>query len=159
MRRSPRGADTRGRDGHDAGQPIIRRAVSDEIAVCARLYVEIGRQHFTWQPDSHFQADEFLRSASEEEVWIACRGRWIDAFLSYYAPEHFLHFLFVDRDRRGHGIGSALVGHVRQHYRTPHTLKVQVPNEAARRFYAALGYAEAGRGVSGGVGWLLMRSP
>ena len=158
MRQSPRVSDTRDPDGRDAGQQIIRRAVPDEIEVCARLYVDIGEAEFHWRPAGFFQVAEFLGYAEAEELWVAETDGAIAGFLSYFAPEHFLHSLYIRRGARGQGVGAALIAHVRAHYGALHSLKVEVPNEGARRFYERLGYAEIGSGATEGVGWIELRS-
>ena len=119
----------------------------------------MGRQHFTWLPEDHFLIDDFLRCAEEEDVWIASRGSVIEACLTYFVAENFLHFLLVDRAFRRQGVGSTMLDHIRGWYGAPHSLKVNGPNVSARRFYAGRGYVQIDRGVSDGVDWLLMRSP
>jgi GNAT superfamily N-acetyltransferase len=143
----------------DAVRPAIRRAELPDMKACARLYVETGRADFQWRPASYFRADDFLGYAEHEDVWVADRGGAVVGFLTYFAPEHFLHYLFVARAARGGGIGSALIAHARAHYGAPHGLKVDVPNGGARRFYERLGYVEVGSGEMGGVDWIELRSP
>ncbi|HUT49249.1 MAG TPA: GNAT family N-acetyltransferase [Alphaproteobacteria bacterium] len=139
--------------------PVIRRAQLPEIADCARLYVETGRRTFTWHPRSHFRRDEIARCAEDEDVWVAFRDDVIAGLLTYFEPEHFVHFLMVDWRWRGEGLGSALIAHVRAHYGARHKLKVDRPNTDALGFYAGHGYKEIGEGKSDGVAWVLMRSP
>ena len=139
--------------------PTIRRAEPNDIEACAKLYVEIGQQHFTWRADGFFRASDFRQCAAEEAVWVAVRGRSICAFLSYFEPEDFLHFLFVSECWRRQGVGSALLDHIRSRYGVPHRLKVDEPNQGARRYYARRGYTTAGAGRNDGVAWVLMQSP
>ena len=126
MRQSPREADARGQDGGDAGQPIIRRAVPGEIESCARLYVEIAESEFHWRPAGFFRTEDFLSYAEREELWVAETDGAIAGFLSYFAPEHFLHSLYVQRGARGQGIGAALIAHARG------TLRVAAHPEGGR---------------------------
>ena len=142
-----------------AVRPAIRRAELPDMKACAGLYVGIGRADFQWRPRSYFRADDFLGYAEHEDVWVADREGAVVGFLTYFAPEHFLHYLFVAPAARGEGIGSALLAYARSHYGAPHSLKVDVPNEAARRFYERLGYVEAGTGEMDGVDWIELRSP
>jgi len=136
----------------------IRRAELRDLSACARLYVEIGRQDFHWRPRSYFKAADFLGYAEHEDVWVAVPDGAIVGFLSYFAPDHFLHYLFVDSAARGRGVGAALIAHVRAHYGARHSLKVDVPNEAARRFYARLGYFEVATGEMDGIDWIELHS-
>ena len=137
----------------------IRQAKAHDVDACSRLYVEIGRQHFAWRESEYFQASEFLKFAQGETVWIACQGREIGALLTYFEPEHFLHFLMVGKNWRRQGVGSALLNQVRSHYGKPHTLKVDGPNVDARRYYVARGYTQRCVGKSDGIAWILMESP
>jgi ribosomal protein S18 acetylase RimI-like enzyme len=136
----------------------IRRAELRDMKACAGLYVEIGRADFHWRPRRAFRADDFLGYAEHEELWVAEPDGAVVGFLSYFAPDHFLHCLFVHREARGRGLGSALIAHVRAHYGAPHSLKVDVPNEEARRFYERLGYVETDSGAMDGVDWIELRS-
>lgn len=136
----------------------IRRAELPDLSACARLYVEVCDADFHWRPAGFFRAQEFLGYAEHEELWVAEPDGAIAGFLSYFAPEHFLHSLYVRRGARGQGIGAALIAHARAHYGVPHSLKVDVPNEAARRFYERLGYAEIRSGTTDGVDWIELRS-
>ena len=139
--------------------PIIRRAAPGEIAGCAALYVETSGRFFTWRPDGFFRYEEIERCAEDEDIWVACQDDALGGFLSYFEPEHFVHFLMVDPRRRSEGLGTALLSHVRAHYGARHRLKVDRPNAEARRFYARRGYKEIGEGKSDGVAWVMMRSP
>jgi GNAT superfamily N-acetyltransferase len=62
-----------------------------------------------------------------------------------------LYWIVVSPDAQGGGIGRSLLGHVEADVRERrgHTLLIETegspPYEAARRFYLAAGYAEAGR--------------
>lgn len=145
-------------DDRSAARMVIRRAELPDLGACARLYVEIAEADFHWRPAGFFRAQDFLGYAEHEELWVAEPGGAIAGFLSYFAPEHFLHSLYVRRGARGQGIGAALIAHARAHYGAPHSLKVDVPNDDARRFYERLGYAEIGTGATEGVGWIELRS-
>ncbi|HUO89379.1 MAG TPA: GNAT family N-acetyltransferase [Rhizomicrobium sp.] len=119
----------------------IRTAQSAaEIADAAALYVRAGTAAFTWRPPGHFQVEDFVRFAEEEEVWLAYLGDALVGILSLFRPENFVHCLYVDPDAQRLGIGRALVAHVRRAVGAPLTLKLDVPNRNAIRFYEATGW-------------------
>jgi GNAT superfamily N-acetyltransferase len=112
-----------------------------EIADAAQLYVRSGRHAFTWRAPEHFKAEDFIRYAQEEEVWLALMGGdALVGILSIFRPGRFIHCLYVDPDAQGLGIGRALVEWVRKEVDGPLTLKLDVPNRKAIAFYEATGW-------------------
>lgn len=111
-----------------------------EIGDAARLYVRSGTAAFTWRPAGYFQAQDFLRFAAEEEVWLALMGEAVVGILSLFRSENFIHCLYVDPDAQRLGIGKALVAHLRKETARPLTLKLDTPNRAAIAFYEATGW-------------------
>ncbi|MBS0473003.1 MAG: GNAT family N-acetyltransferase [Proteobacteria bacterium] len=111
-----------------------------EIDEAAALYVRSGRHGFTWRPPEHFQEEDFRRFAQDEEVWLALMGEAPVGILALYAPENFIHCLYVDPDAQRLGVARALVAHVRKAVAAPLTLKLDVPNRRAIAFYEATGW-------------------
>ena len=64
----------------------VRRARSDELGTCADLYVRVLRETFTWLAPERHHRDDFLRSARDEEIYVAIaeggHGADIGAFQS-----------------------------------------------------------------------------
>jgi GNAT superfamily N-acetyltransferase len=130
----------------------IRRVRPDEMAECARLYVRVLTDTFTWlPPDRHREAD-FLRAAAEEEVFVALEEGRILGLAALYAPQNFLHSLYVAE--RGRGIGKALLDHVAETVDGPISLKCQAANRRAQAFYLREGFRCVGAGEDDGVAWL-----
>ncbi len=113
---------------------------AQEIADAAALYVRSGSAAFTWRPEDHFKAADFLRFAEEEKVWLAFLGEAPVGVLSLFRPENFIHCLYVDPDAQGLGVGRALVARVRREVGAPLTLKLDLPNRRAIAFYEATGW-------------------
>jgi GNAT superfamily N-acetyltransferase len=132
----------------------IRRARPEEIPACADLYLRVLRETFTWiPPERHHRAD-FLRAAREEEIYVAFEDVRLVGLAAFYRPQNFLHSLYVDR--RGRGVGKALLDHISAVADGPVSLKVQAPNRRAQRFYAREGFTCVERGQDSGsdVAWL-----
>ncbi|MBI3677336.1 MAG: GNAT family N-acetyltransferase [Proteobacteria bacterium] len=136
---------------------ISRATTRAEIDAAAQVYERSRRAAFPWRPEADAQAANFLRTAEEEEVFVARFGSRIVGMASFYAPENFLHSLYVDPDAQGLGVGRALVAHVRAHATGPLTLKLDAKNDKARGFYRAHGWQRMhgsdDSGVENGLAW------
>ena len=130
----------------------VRRARPDELPVCADLYVRVLRETFTWIPRDRHKAEDFLRAAREEEVFVAVEAGRIVGLAALYRPQAFLHSLYVEA--RGRGIGKALLDHVIAAAGGGLSLKCQAANLGAQAFYVREGFRCTEAGEDGGVAWL-----
>ena len=135
----------------DAGL-IVRRARADELWTCAELYVRVLRETFTWLPPERHKAEDFLRAAREEAVFVAIEAGRIVGIAAVFAPQNFLHSLYVED--RGRGIGKALLDHVIACADGPVSLKCQAANARAQAFYVREGFRCTEAGEDAGVAWL-----
>jgi GNAT superfamily N-acetyltransferase len=143
-----------------SGAVEIRAARPHELGACADLYVRVLRETFVWLPPERHQREDFLRAAREEEVYVALDEKTIVGVAAVYRPQNFLHSLYVDR--RGDGVGKALLDFVAGLSPRPLSLKVQAPNRRAQSFYAREGFVCVERGQDPGsdVAWLrLVKDP
>ena len=111
-----------------------------EIADAAALYVRAGTDAFTWRPAGHFTAEDFIRFAEEEEVWVAFMGNALVGILSLFRADNFVHCLYVSPEAQRLGVGRSLVDHLRKQASGPLTLKLDTPNAQAIAFYEATGW-------------------
>jgi GNAT superfamily N-acetyltransferase len=132
----------------------IRRARPDELPACADLYLQVLVDTFTWLPAERHDRREFLRSARDEEVYVALEAGRLVAVAGFYRPMNFIHSLYVAE--RGRGIGKALLDHLAGVAGGSLSLKVQEANRRAQAFYAREGFAatERGRDPGSDVVWL-----
>lgn len=136
----------------------VRRVRSDELLACARLYVRVLRETFTWLPPERHREEDFLRAATDEEVYVALRDGRLVGLAALYAPQNFLHSLYVAD--RGCGIGKALLDHIAETLDGPLSLKCQAANVRAQAFYVREGFKCVEAGEDGGVPWLrFVREP
>jgi len=126
----------------------IRRARPGELPACADLYVRVLTETFTWLPAERHDRREFLRSARDEEIYVAVEAGRIVAVAGFFRPMNFIHSLYVDE--RGRGIGKALLDHLAKAAGGALSLKVQAANRRAQAFYAREGFVEAERGCDPG---------
>jgi ribosomal protein S18 acetylase RimI-like enzyme len=119
----------------------IRKArTAAEIADAAALYVRSGTAAFTWRPAGHFTAEDFVRYAEEEEVWLAFMGDALVGILSLFPADNFIHCLYVAPEAQRLGVGKSLVTYLRSETGRPLTLKLDTPNTNAIAFYQATGW-------------------
>jgi len=119
----------------------IRKAENAaELADAGALYERAGSAAFTWRPKGYFKADDFIRFAEEEEVWLALASGALLGILSLFRPENFIHCLYVDPDAQRLGVGRALVEYLRKETGQPLTLKLDTLNKKAIAFYEATGW-------------------
>jgi len=132
----------------------IRRARSDELAACADLYLKVLTDTFTWMPAERHDRREFLRSAADEEIYVAVEDGRVVGLAGFLPSMGFIHSLYVEP--RGRGIGKALLDHLGRVARGPLSLKVQEQNRRAQAFYAREGFvaAERGRDAGADVIWI-----
>ena len=132
----------------------IRLARPEEIEACADLYIKVLVDTFTWLPPAAHDRREFLRSAREEEIYVALEDGRLVGLAGFYRPMQFLHSLYVLD--RGRGIGKRLLDHVSAAANGPVSLKVQEQNRRAQAFYAREGFVatERGRDPGSDVVWI-----
>ena len=119
---------------------IAQATSPEDIAEAAEVYARSRRAAFSWREEADFAPARFIRDAEDEEVAVARFGTRIVGLASVYTPENFLHSLYVDPEAQGLGVGTALIGHVRQRATGPLTLKLDLKNEAARGYYESHGW-------------------
>jgi ribosomal protein S18 acetylase RimI-like enzyme len=119
---------------------ILRAETRADIDAAAQVYERSRRAAFPWRSEADVSAANFLLTSDKEDVFLARFGSRVVGMASFYAPENFLHSLYVDPDAQGLGIGRALIAHVRSHATGPLTLKLDSKNDKARGFYLANGW-------------------
>jgi GNAT superfamily N-acetyltransferase len=127
--------------------------------VAAAIYQRTLRDTFTWIPAWRHNAQDFLRQAEDEEIYVAVADARIVGVAAFYRPDDFLHSLYVAERRRG--VGKALLDHIRAVAAGPVSLKCQAVNLKAQAFYVREGFVvtEQGRDPPSGPPWVRMVEP
>ena len=128
-----------------------RRAEPSDLPACAALYVRVLTDTFSWLPPERHSEADFLAAAREETVYVAVNAGRIVGLASVYAPQTFLHSLYVTE--RGQGIGKALLEHVIAEMGGVLQLKCQTANVRAQAFYRREGFRQVEAGQDDGTAW------
>ena len=129
----------------------LRRARPDELAACARIYVQVLSDTFTWLPSDRHSEEDFLDAARDEDIFVALEGTGLVGVAALYRPQDFLHSLYVTE--RGRGIGKRLLHHVLAAAGGRLTLKCQTANKGAQAFYTREGVRCVETGENDGIPW------
>lgn len=137
---------------------LIRPGTSADTASCATILALAGRDSFGPVADSGV----FQRATQDEQLLVAERDGTVVGFAAVYtgnAPDHFLHHLYVHPAHSGLGIGAQLLAAVTRRFGPMLSLKTQLANTGARRFYARAGWVEDhGDGGVDAIGaWIRVR--
>ena len=119
---------------------IIRDYEDGDRLPLSILYQSIRRQEFSWVKKGEATLDEFARDTKGEAILVADDDGYPAGFLSIWTPSKFIHCLYVDRDCRRRGIGSALIEEAGERYGYPLHLKCMDVNEKAKAFYRDSGW-------------------
>ena len=116
---------------------FTRDACSQDMPLCARIwYAE--KQRFPW-PEAG-EIHDFYQHIEGETLFVAEYSGTVAGFISVYAPDSFVHHLFVHQEYSRLGIGSALLTHVVERFPKPMTLKCVIWNRSACVFYQRNGW-------------------
>ncbi len=128
----------------------IRRVAPTELGHLARIYsaARIAAGCFA-QPAA--DAPQFEALVTGEEISVAERDGDVVGFVSVWVAEKFIHHLYVLPAAQGKGVDSGLLRFCTQEYGHPLSLKCEVNNVRAQRFYRNKGWfsREEGAGEDG----------
>lgn len=119
----------------------LRPFAPADTAACVAILALAGRDAFGPVAD----VAAFMAATQGEEILVAECGGIVAGFAAVYtgaAPEHFLHHLYVHPAHGRQGIGAQLLAAVAARFGPQLSLKTQMRNTGARRFYARAGWIE-----------------
>ena len=121
----------------------VRDIAAGEQTRCARIYHDAWNSALPGKPRVISSAD--LESETQgERMFVGVLDKEVAGFVSLWEPDCFIHHLYVDPSAQRSGLGRALIARVEALVgHQPITLKCQLANTGAMRFYAALGFEES----------------
>ena len=137
---------------------LIRPFANADTQPCTAILALAGRDAFGPVAGSA----TFTAATQGEAILVAERGGIVTGFAAVYtgdAPDYFLHHLYVHPAHGGSGIGRQLLAAVVARFGPRLSLKTQLSNTGARRFYARAGWIEdaADSGVDAIGAWIRVR--
>ena len=114
---------------------MIRRARADDSDAIAALFRR-SYQTLTFLPSLHTRDEDrehFARVVRDAEVWVEEQEGRLQGFAAVRGTT--LELLYVEPELHGHGVGSALLHHVKAERPDGFRFWVFQKNEGARRFY------------------------
>lgn len=118
----------------------IKRAGKEDFPRLREIYFQARRERFFWLDPRDIKPEDFDSAVFGEDIYGAWIGGELAGFLTVWAPDRFLHLLFVDQRFRGRGVGGELVRTAARNYGLPLTLKCVKANRQAVEFYLAHGW-------------------
>jgi len=127
----------------------IRTPQHSDREELADIYLQVRRQTFTWVDPYKFRHEDFAAHTQGELVWLAeAADGTIAGFMTLWAADDFIHMLYIRKEWRGRGVGTALLAALPDWPRHKYRLKCLVNNAQAKAFYLSRGFAVTSGGTS-----------
>jgi ribosomal protein S18 acetylase RimI-like enzyme len=137
----------------------IRAFVAADAKACVGIFDRAWRAGHPFAPRKITDA-VFAAETEGETLFVAADSADdVAGFVSLYAPESFIHHLYVEPRLRNRGIGRALLAHAVAAAGGSASLKCQLGNQPALGFYRHLGWTEIVAGTNEFGAWVTLRSP
>lgn len=130
-------------------QPVYRSDLQ-------KLYLQSRIHVFTWLDISGYSPDDFDSATLDENVLVAVTNKRPVGFISCWAPDNFIHNVYVDPSFLQQGIGKALLDRCLVEIGRPATLKCLQKNTNALSFYQTQGWTIKDEGPSDDGPYYLM---
>lgn len=127
----------------------VRLATPADHAALQAVYAGC-RATAEWLPPESRHHGDLAHDAYGETLWLAADPAGaVLGFAGVWAPESFIHHLYVRAQARRRGVGRALLAAVARATPLPLQLKCLCANTQALAFYRALGWQPVAGGEDG----------
>lgn len=127
---------------------LILDCAAEYINDLRQIYFDSRQYAFPWLDTAAFQLSDFDAATEDEVIRVAVVDGRPVGFVSWYAPDNFIHHLFVDPGWMGRGVGRALLEDCLGRMGRPAQLKCLHRNTLALLFYQQLGWHTVEEGES-----------
>ncbi|EHR1015693.1 GNAT family N-acetyltransferase [Vibrio parahaemolyticus] len=117
----------------------IKRFQSSHLDSAKQLYLESRLVTFTWLDIVSYELEDFERDTEGEDIWVANEFNEVVGFISIWAPENFIHHLYVNPSKLRSGVGLKLLNFAKRRYPNL-SLKCLTQNRNATEFYLSQGF-------------------
>lgn len=135
----------------------IKKVTQNDYPRLRKLYLDVRRERFTWLDPAALREEDFDADTEGEDIYGAWAEGELAGFITVWAPDAFIHLLFVGAKFRGRRIGTELLRTAARTYGLPLTLKCVKENRQAVNFYLAHGWTIEDEGKSPEGAYYLMR--
>ncbi len=138
-----------------------------EVEICPiNLDLEVG-QIFTIYVESRVlgqfktltvsSVPEFIELIYDEEVFVLKVDGMVVGFIAVYAPQNFVHHLYISPKFQGRGFGKKLLDYAIKNFELPLSLKCERANTSALQFYQKNGWEFFDKGIDAeGIDYFLL---
>jgi ribosomal protein S18 acetylase RimI-like enzyme len=120
-----------------------------------KLYLASRLTTFIWVDTAIFSLSDFEHDTEGEDIWVASNLNDVLGFISIWAPDNFIHHLFVSPSCLRRGVGLKLLNFAKQRYSNL-SLKCLTQNSNAIEFYLSQGFTIAKTVDNGAESYYLM---
>lgn len=131
---------------------VLHRLTPAQLKRLGQIWLAGNQEAHGFIPTEYWEKNQaaLLAALPDAEVTVALDAAGqIIGFAGMQGD--FLAGIFVARQARQQGVGTQLVHHLQQHHHRI-TLQVYVKNQAAARFYTALGFTTLAQGTDADTG-------
>lgn len=121
----------------------FRPAQSDDLAICAEIFLAARMRANPDVPADRFSIDDFDHATADQEILVAERGAAVVGFVSLDRERNELSHLFVSPREQGRGVGALLLAQAGRLLGPGAHLQCDAHNTSVRDFYRAQGWVEA----------------
>lgn len=125
------------REVHEADFPRLRE-----------IFLQLRRETFHWNDPAIYRLEDFDTQTEGERMLVGEIDGQVAGFISWWAPENFIHHLYIDAACKRRGLGRALLEACLRRIGRPAQLKCVSRNANALAFYHALGWKSIATGCS-----------
>ncbi|MFD1901541.1 GNAT family N-acetyltransferase [Enterococcus termitis] len=119
---------------------VVREMTKQDVPKLRKIYLETRIKTFEWIDPKNFELADFDKDTEEEIILVAESNGSPVGFISLYAPDSFIHCLFVDWAWKGTGVGHLLLEEAKGYLPLPLKLKCVSKNTSALAFYKKEGW-------------------
>ena len=136
---------------------VIRQLTPADTPACIAIFEAAWNGAFPHALRT-IDAAAFALETADETIVVATIDGQIIGFAALYAPDAFLHHLYVHPGVQRGGAGSALLREMIRRTNGALSLKCQLANTRARAFYAKHNFAEGERGEDHTGPWVRLHA-